>query len=184
MKDLDFKVGISGLKLGKHTFDWKIDESFFEELNPNLLEKAQLQVDVILSRSETMIEAKTYIIGEVTLACDRSLEPFQEPLSIEEQVFFKYGEEPQELSETVQIIAHNEEELDFAHLVYELVAVAIPMKRLHPNYREEDEDEEWIYTVEDEAEGDGEEAGKEIADPRWAALKQLNFGNSDSENKE
>lgn len=183
MKDEDLKVGISGLKLGKHAFDWQLDESFFEDFNPDLLEKAQLQIDLILNKSETMIEANLYIAGGLILVCDRSLKLFEEPLAVEEQVFFKYGDEPQELSEKIQIIHHNEEELDFAHLIYELVAVSVPMKRLHPDYRDEDEEEEWIYTVEDESFSNGGDSEEGVADPRWAALKQLNFGNSDSEKK-
>ena len=61
--------------------------------------------------------------------------------------------------------------------------MALPMKRLHPDHRGEEEGDEWIYTVEDEGGEQNEESEADMADPRWAALKQLNFGNSDSENK-
>lgn len=179
MKESDFKTGISGLKIGKHAFDWKVDASFFEELNPDLLEDADLKVGLILKKSETMIEADISITGSVVLACDRSLKLFSEELSIDETVYFKYGEEPQELSENIQIIHFNEESIDFSQLIYELVSISIPMKRLHPDYREEDEDDYWVYVVDDEDES--EEQSSESIDPRWAALQQLT---SNSKNKD
>lgn len=166
----DYIINIAGLKAGKHRFDLSADASLFEEFNPDLLEEANLKVELELQKSERMIEANIFIDGLVSLVCDRSLRVYEEDLSTEERVFFKFGEEAKELSEDVMIIPHQQQEIDFLQLVYELVSITIPMKKLHPDYRDDDED--WVYMSEDEPLEDSEEQNT-MADPRWEALKRL-----------
>ena len=168
-KEKDYIIKIAGLKTGKHYFDFSVDASLFEEFNPDLLEGANLAVSLELVKSESMIESNVAIQGDIDLICDRSLRSFKEELDIQERVFFKFGEEAKELSEDVMVIPYYQQEIDFLPTVYDLVSVAIPMKKLHPDYREDDE--EWVYVVGDEEAEDSTE--EDIADPRWEALKRL-----------
>jgi uncharacterized protein len=172
INDNDYIINIAGIKTGKHTFDLSADASVFESFNPEMLEGARLQVTLELNKSESMIEANIGIEGEVDLICDRSLRPFSEFLDIQERVFYKFGDEAKELSEDVMIIPFHQQSIDFQQLVYELVSVAIPMKKLHPDYRDE-EDEDWVYVVGNDDNDENSTDEDTIADPRWEVLKQL-----------
>ena len=62
------------LKIGRHTFQYKIDESFFEAINEQQPIDGEFEVGVEMERGETMLllefEIKGIIIGA------RSLEVF------------------------------------------------------------------------------------------------------------
>ena len=166
-----FSVNIIGLSNKVHTFDFRLDDSFFERYGAEIVSSGQLEAVVTLDKHETFIEADFSIKGSIRLTCDRSLESFDEPLDIHKKVMFKYGEVPGEISDEIIIIARDEASLELGQLMYEFIAVAIPIKKLHPRFREEEK-------AGDESEGKivyrgSTEDGDDTVDPRWEALKKL-----------
>jgi uncharacterized protein len=167
-----FSVNIIGLSNKAHTFDFQLDDSFFGRYGTEIVSSGRLDAIVVLEKHETFIEADFSIKGHVRLTCDRSLEAFDEPLDIHKKVMFKYGETPGELSDEIVIISRDATSLELGQPMYEFIALAMPIKKLHPKFRNE------------EAEGEGEEGrivysastekGKNgDVDPRWDALKKL-----------
>ena len=61
------------------------------------------------------------------------------------------------------------QEINLAQIIYEYIFISIPMKKVHPNYLTENENEfgEIIYKSENDSSDDA-------IDPRWDALKKLN----------
>jgi uncharacterized protein len=163
-------VNFVGLSNSAHTFDFRLDDSFFEQYGKEILSSGKLEVTVVLDKHETFIEADFTIGGTVRLTCDRSLEPFDEPINLQKKVMFKFGENPGEMSDEIIIISRDETKLELGQLIYEFVAISIPIKRLHPRFRAEEADEgeegKIVYRVTTETNG-------EAADPRWEALKKL-----------
>jgi len=61
--------------------------------------------------------------------------------------------------------------INVGHFIYETIALQIPLKKLHPDEIEEDEEHnDYVYI--DDAEEEIEQDEENI-DPRWAALKNL-----------
>lgn len=180
-----FDINILKLSNGDHHYEYDINSSFFSEFEDSFIEKGDLKANVILTKSETMIQASFEIEGEVELTCDRTLEKFNEPISANENLIFKYGEEFKELSEDIIIIPKDLPTLNISQYVYEFIGLAVPMKKLHPRFREEleaaleDEETEGILVYstggdeEDEEENNIEESGEEQKDPRWEILNKL-----------
>ena len=166
-----FDINNSSLNIGKHEFDWDIDNTFFEALTEPIVNKGQLKVVAKLLKSEHMIRVDLDISGQVTLECDRSLEEFSFPFETETRHFFKFANEYAELSEEVTNIPFNAEKLNIAQLIYETIGIAIPMKKLHPKFQDDETDEEieLVYSDKEEEETDT----KDHVDPRWEALKNL-----------
>ena len=86
------------------------------------------------------------------------------------KIVFKYGSEEAEVTDEIVIIPHHKASLNIGQYLYEFIGLAIPMKRLHPKFREqEDEDDategKIIYSSTTENEG--------AIDPRWEKLKNL-----------
>jgi len=170
-----FRVNIIGLSIKAHHFNFQLEDAFFKEYGTDLVSGGQFSAEVILEKKETFIGADFTLKGKANLVCDRSLEPFEEPLSIHKKIVFKYGEEEVELSDEIVVIRHDQAELDLGQYMYEFIVLEIPIKRLHPKFREEEEEEDddsegkMVYTSTPDPDSDGDD---EI-DPRWEQLKKL-----------
>lgn len=169
------EIQISGLREGIHSFRFSLDSRFSEAFSADFFSQPNLNADIRLTTSETMLKAEVSISGDVELICDRSLEPFRQ--HVEERVlhFFKYGEEEQELSDELDVISPERVSLDFDQLIYDTVALSIPQKKIHPKLREEEGSEDGgsdgrlVYSS-----ANSSEQEKEERDARWDILKNLN----------
>ena len=169
-----FTINIIGLSNKEHQYDFHIDNEFFRQYGNGIVSEGDLDVVVTLGKRETMIEARFEIKGKVKLICDRSLDPFQHPLKIDERIIFKFGDANEELSDEIIMIHRDSDHLELGQYIYEFIGLAIPMKKLHPRYEGElDLDEEAegkiIYT----SGSDSEDDDNEDIDPRWEQLKKL-----------
>lgn len=181
MKTQDFNINVFALKIGKHEFEYEIDGEFLTVFDPELSEKATTKTILELRKSETMIEAHFNITGEIELTCDRSLEKYMDEVNTHHRMFFKFGEEAEELSDEIEIIPYHQHHLDISHLIYEFIAISLPMKKVHPQFRDEELEEELealIYSSdfsEEETEEPSTEDEKQDnrIDPRWEALKNI-----------
>ena len=170
----DFKINIIGLSNKDHQFDFHIGEQFFRHYGNGIVSEGDLDVVVTLDKRETMIEARFEINGKVKLICDRSLDPFEYPLKIDRKVIFKFGDADEELSDEIIMIHRDSDYLELGQYIYEFIALAVPMKKLHPRYEGE-------LDLDDEAEGkiiytsgsNSEDGDDGDIDPRWEQLKKL-----------
>ncbi len=168
MKSLS--INFVGLELKAHLFNYSLGDEFLQEYGQGFLPGGQFSVDVVLDKHETFIEADFKIEGIVKLTCDRSLEVFDFPIDLKKTILFKYGEEDQELTDEIIIISRERTSLNIGQLIYEFIGLAIPMKKLHPKFQDEDDELEgkMVYSSSTEEESDEEEI-----DPIWDKLKKL-----------
>ncbi|MEP2024889.1 MAG: DUF177 domain-containing protein [Reichenbachiella sp.] len=170
-----YKIDIYGLKLGVHEFDFEFDKKLFENIEESVIESGHGKCTVILEKKETLISIDFKIEGVIELICDRSLKSFDYPLNIEENLIVKYGEEFDDSRDDLLIIPSTQESINVESNIYEYLTVAVPMKKIHPDFQDEEEDEEeevtLVYTSEDE--NTDEKDDTDAIDPRWAALKNI-----------
>lgn len=171
-----YSVNIIGLSNKLHHFGYEIGEEFFRQYGTDLVSEGKFKVDVELNKHETFLEADFKIKGTATLICDRSLEPFEYPVWTTKRVLFKYGETDEEISDEIVMINRDTATLELGQYIYEFIALAIPMKKLHPKFKMdealEDESTEGkiVYSSQDDkAKGNDDED----IDPRWNKLKNL-----------
>jgi uncharacterized protein len=172
----DFSVNIIGLSNKVHLFKFDLKDDFFERYGKEVLSKGDFGAEVSLDKRETFIEVDFKISGHAELICDRSLEPFDHHLNINRKVIFKYGEEPQEVSDEIVIITRDQDSIDLGQFMYEFIVLSIPIKKIHPDLRNEEEDEDEsdvriVYSTSTEKEQS--EKKEEDIDPRWEKLKKL-----------
>jgi uncharacterized metal-binding protein YceD (DUF177 family) len=170
----DFAIDIYKLTNKVYTYRYTIDESFFAHFEGSQLNKGQLTAHVTLDKQETLIVARFVIDGALTLVCDRSLEEFDYPLHTEQTLLYQYGEEEEELTDEIVMITRHTQQINVAQPIYEFVVLAVPMKRLHPKYTQDDRpfvEGEIVFSSSSETTADV--ATETIADPRWEALKKL-----------
>jgi uncharacterized protein len=184
LKELSkYNIDIFRLSNKQHVYEFEVGNSFFESFEQSFIEKGKLDVIIKLDKTETMITALFDIHGVVELTCDRSLEKFDYPIDTHCRIIFKFGEEDRELDDDIFEISRNTQQLEMAQHIFDFIGLEVPMKKLHPRFREEEEDIEdddvegfLIYTS--STDGKTEEANEESSDegdvdPRWEILKNL-----------
>lgn len=170
-----YSVNIVGLSNRVHQFDFEMDNAFFSQYGTQLLSEGSLKAVVTLDKHETFIDARFSIHGSVKLTCDRSLETFDHWIETDKKLVFKYGDSNQELSDEIVMIHRDSDSLELGQYIFEFIALEVPMKKLHPRFRDEESDDESegkiIYTSKRAPEDD--DTDDDEIDPRWEILKKL-----------
>ena len=171
-----FSIPFTGLKIGKHQFDFEIDNSFFDAFEYSLVKKGDLKVTVELDKQETMLLLQIRLKGTIKLDCDKCLAEFDAPLDISERQIVKFAEDELE-SDDLEIImlSKKESSIDIAEILYEFITVSIPyIKICEQNGNGVQCDKEMIERLESlAAPSQKEEEETTNSDPRWEALKKL-----------
>lgn len=163
-------IDIYRIRNRHHHFEFEVDEAFFGSLEQDLVRNGKLKAKVDLEKSDSFIGMVLEIEGTVELTCDRSLELFHYPIKENQKVIFKYGEEEKELDHDVVMITYDTKQIDVGQFIFEFVGLAVPMKKLHPRFKDHDHEfGSMVYSSKDESSG---EPSSE-PDPRWKKLKDL-----------
>ena len=92
-------------------------------------------------------------------------------------MLFKYGEKDEEITDEIMTISRETVSLELGQYIYEFITLAIPLKKLHPRFQDEEEGEgeeniegKIVYSSSDET---TETKNGEEIDPRWNILKKL-----------
>ena len=176
-----FDIEVVKFKEGLHEVDFPIGDAFFQQVEGNdLLDKSNLTVRVKVDKGANLIELTFHIGGKVTVVCDRSLETFEQPLDFTEKMIYKFGSEVKEIDESVMMITRDTPSINVAQLIYEFIFLALPLKKIHPDYKNEldEEDNEleggFVYLDEAFTEDSAEEKESTTSvDPRWEQLGKL-----------
>lgn len=167
-----YRIPFKGLKEGKHTFEFDIDDSFFEKLEYSEIEKGSLKAIVELNKKPTFLELNFVLKGSVVLICDRCLDEYNQSVDYEGSVYVKFSETEDEQDDEIIYLSPKEHDLDLAHYIYESIILSIPLKRVHP------EDKNGMSTcnpemIEKLKNYKTDEPADEGVDPRWDDLKNL-----------
>lgn len=180
-KNKEYVIPFTGLKLGKHIFEFVLSDEFFESFEYSIVEGGKVQVEFELEKKETMMIGTFDLEGTVKAACDRCNDPCDVHVSGSYKIYYKFDNEPSD-DETLVIVYPDEVEIDISEQLLEFVTVSLPARVLHED--EEDCNEEMIdllddYVInaddsdEDEDESEVDDENDEITDPRWDALRGL-----------
>jgi uncharacterized protein len=177
----DYEIGIAKLSNKKHSYEFEMDDSFFALFEQEIILGGKLLAKVELDKTESLLTLHFDIKGHVRLTCDRSLEEFDQPVDVEETLRIKFGPENAELDEDLWQITPETQTLNIAQHLYDYVGLSLPMKKLHPRFLEEldEEDERDILIYSSRKDGgsesdDSDGDDDDDVDPRWDALKNLN----------
>lgn len=179
-----YHIAIQALEEKRYTYDFSGDTRFFESFEQDIIQKGTFEAHIILDKSATMIRVQFQIKGQLDLICDRSLEPFTEEVYIEEPYVFKFGETADIIGDGIEIIPFGTAEINVAQHILDFLILSVPMRRIHPDLREEDEEDDEDVTAflvysdasdeeDEEEEAEEEEETPQEVDPRWAALLKL-----------
>ncbi len=128
----DFVVPFSSLKHGEHKFSFTLNDTFFSKYEHSLIESGDIEIDMVLRKSETMLSSDYIVEGSVNTTCDRCNDPIQIAISGEFKLVFKFGHEISDNEELV-ILPPEAYQLEMADFFYEFVNVLRPNRVVHPD---------------------------------------------------
>ena len=175
-KNVEYDLAIAKLADKTHHFAYELDRAFFEQFDQQLIPDGKLHADITLIKTDRLLTLNFDITGTVRLTCDRSLDEYDQEVDVHEQLLVRYGDRELELDDNVLQITPDTQTLPLAQHMFDYIGLALPMKKLHPRFQNEpDENPEsetkLIFTTRQPGEDDDDDEG---TDPRWNALRNLN----------
>jgi uncharacterized protein len=167
----NYSIPFTGLKLGKHQFEYIITDAFFDEFEYSLVKKANLVCQVEMEKQETMLILDFNISGTIDANCDRCLAQYPQPVDIHEQQIAKFSEEAIDEDDEIIVLTKNDHEVNLAGLIYEYINVALPFITVCNDEGNTPYcDKEMLENL-NKLSANTEQ--NEQADPRWDALKKI-----------
>lgn len=166
-----YEIDVFKLREGQHTYEFKVSDAFFRAFEHSLVPSGEGTLRVTLDKQKRMIVATVELDVSIPLECDKTLKPFTHRVQEAQEVMYKYGEAEEELDDDLFMITEHTQRIDLSQLVYEYISMAIPMRKVHPDHQEENDEDELIYRSE---ETDQQQDDDDSIDPRWSKLKDLN----------
>ncbi|MDT0294725.1 DUF177 domain-containing protein [Mesonia ostreae] len=174
MKKLkEFTIPFVGLKLGRHHYDYHINDTFFDFFEYEDFNDIDVKVNLEFEKKPTMLELDFHIKGHININCDVTNEPYNQPLENHISLVVKFGDELNDENEDLLILPHGEYEIEVQQYIYEAIVLGIPIKRVHPGVEDGTLDSEILDRLEELEPKIGEEKEENEVDPRWNKLKNL-----------
>ena len=132
------------------------------------MKKGNVKVDLNVEKHERESILTFNFAGNVTIACDRCGDEYEQPIENEVVIYLKYGHEYEEESDDVIVIPSEEGEFDVSSLIYEYIILSLPIHRVHQDI--DDCNQEVIDYLENTA---NQIVETDEIDPRWKCLEEL-----------
>ena len=186
-----FQIPLRGAKEVTDHYEVLLDDDFFRQMESEDILGGTVKVDLAVRRANEANYFDFACEGEILIVCDRCLEPMKLPVDTDYQLAVKFGDEYDDSNDGVLIVPDNSNDLNVASIVYDTVALCIPLQHHHDegecsgatwqalqehtarNIDDEGDDGTLYGSYAEGDEADNDETITNI-DPRWAELMKLN----------
>ncbi len=180
----EYNIDLKGLQADTTEFKFQLDNLFFTHIDAPEVQKGNIQATLIVAKKSHVFELSFHCEGYVIVQCDRCLDEMEQPVESNDKLKVKFGEKYADEGDDTVIVPVSEGAINVAWYLYEFIALAIPMKHVHPvgkcNKDMTSQLHKHLVTeVGSEEDNEGEESSDENSndgqptDPRWNDLKQL-----------
>ncbi|WP_178986468.1 YceD family protein [Winogradskyella helgolandensis] len=169
-----YTIPFVGLKIGMHHFDFQIDNTFFQHFEFDEYNAVDVKIDLEFEKRSTLLELYFSAKGSINLNCDITNEPYDQAINDDFKLVVKFGNEYNDDNEDILIIPHGEYEINVAQYIYELIILAVPIKRIHPGIEDGTLQSDILSKLEELSPSEDHKVkSSEDIDPRWNNLKKL-----------
>ena len=123
-------IDLKRLPIGKHTFDFTLDDAFFKGLEKTEVLSGNVVAKATLNLREEDYQLNIAVQGTVFVVCDRCLDPMPLEIDDEQEIFSEDEEVPDETGKTPDGKGLYQQ-LDLSWLAYEIVSINIPLVHSH-----------------------------------------------------
>ncbi len=166
-----FKIDLKALTEDVTPLEWTLDNHFFGQLEEAQLQQGLVHVSGSIRKAVGFYELLLHSVGTVQVPCDRCLEMMSQPIEADLRLTVKLGMENTFDDGEVVTIDEQKPILDVAWLVYELIALAVPIQHVH---QPGDCNDAMMRKLDELSAARSSDAdATDGIDPRWMALKNL-----------
>ena len=132
----DYVIPFKGYKTGVHELEFPIDDALLESVGDEEMIGAEAVARVTMTKGASLLTLDVTVSGEVTVECDRCLDPLRLPVEIEDTLVVKFSEDEEGFDGEVLWLNPADAELDMREWLYETVLLALPYQRVHESIEE------------------------------------------------
>ena len=127
----NYSINLNDISPDNEVRRWTLDDAFFASLEQELINGGRIEVTLRVKKTTDAFKLQFQVDGEVTIPCDRCLDPMQQPIHGSDLLDVKLGDT---FSDDGELITVPEAEgiIDLAWNIYEIVALHIPTSHVHP----------------------------------------------------
>ena len=185
-----FRLPLREMKRGTHEFEFVLDTEFFRNMESEDILKGDVKTYATVECKNDYYECDFTLKGTIAITCDRCLDEMEMDVDTDYHLCVKYGDAYNDENDELLIILEKDAYLNVAYMLYDTVALTIPLKHTHPagkcnkgmakylkqhgasQYGDEDyDDADYEHYDSDEDDNNTQ------CDPRWEALKKLKDNN-------
>ena len=181
-----YKIDLKGMAESSADYEFVLDNAFFAYIDSPELQKGKVQVKLHVRKTAQAFELSFHSEGEVVVLCDRCLDEMEQEISSDDKILVKFGPEYADEGDNLIVVPEDEGTINVAWIMYEFIALAIPMKHVHApgkcnkamsgnlnKYLRRAGDEEAEEEEDGSMEQTPDDAEETPIDPRWNELKRL-----------
>jgi uncharacterized metal-binding protein YceD (DUF177 family) len=168
-----FKIDFKELTSEETTVEWDLDKDFFSALDTPEVGSGALHVSLSIRKASGFFELLFHTVGTVDIVCDRCLDLMEQPIAADNRLVVTLGSTSSEEDDTI-VVDEKDGTLDTSWLIYEFIALAIPIKHVHAPGKCNPAMTKALEEL--SADRSGNEESSQDIDPRWAKLKGLKIG--------
>ena len=165
-----YTIPLQSLKEGVFDEVLEIGKEFIEAQEMDGVFDADIRATIHFVKQKNLHTLSIAIKGTVSVACDRCLDVFALPIEMNQDMIVKVGEKEDELAdaENVMVIAPDETEIGISPILYEMIMLSIPLKKVHP--KEKDCNADVVSYLKQST---NNKTKQETTDPSWDSLKNM-----------
>ncbi len=181
-KFTEFKLALNGMPKGVHEYEYHLDKQFFVNMESSDIHDSDLTVKLSVNYHNDVYDMTFAITGRIVLLCDRCLDDLVLPVDESYHLVVKYGDKYNDETDELLEIPESDNYLNVAYMIFDTVALAIPMKHVHPHGECNKAmraalKKHSAQIDDDDIDIDDDESEDQVNDPRWDELKKLTDNN-------
>ncbi len=152
------------------SYQWTVGDDFFAATEDAQIQQGTVNVELQSKQlAGGQYDLFLNLEGEVTVPCDRCLEPMRQAIKGSATLRVRLGDQDSDDGEVIEI-SEARGTIDLRWHVYEQIALSLPLRHVHPDGECPGDAADTLarYAAPDE---DAE--AEQTADPRWDALKGI-----------
>lgn len=170
-----YNVDLKGFKTDSLVMDFDLDNGFFADIDGEEFQKGAVKAHVVVKKNRDVFDFSFTLEGNVIVLCDRCLDELEVDVATEAALKVKLGDGYADDGDTV-VVPESDGDINIAWYLYEFIALALPMKRVHApgkcNREMTGRLKKHGYTT-DDAESAFDADEERETDPRWTGLKNI-----------
>ena len=165
-----FKIDLKGLAEEQTPLAYSLDDQFFQSIDSTLVQGGSLHVSGSIRKAVGFFELQLHTVGFVRIPCDRCLDLMEQPIETDQRLVVKLGNEALETDDVI-VVDERDALLDTSWLIYESIALAVPIQHVH---QPGDCNDAMMRVLSEHSAARSSDADAEDAiDPRWEKLRNL-----------